>query len=169
MKKLFKNPYFSALIIGILATALWENFISPFCRFVFIHISSLMELFISTFLNGTYAAISNGFSDLYTIFVLMFIFLGYMMLLLSPFIYELGKKYADNLLEKVKKENKNPQPKINKTILSTKILIIVDLSLLALLYIYLIGNFIFINDCITTSLGNIEIESPYISDVELKH
>lgn len=98
----------------------------------------------------------------------MFILFGYAMLISAPLISSLAQKHLKNSLEKHINENENPHQQIERKILSTKILLIMDIAFLAILYIYLIGNFLFINECKTTSLCNIEIVSPYISDVEYK-
>ena len=168
MKKIFKNPLLSALLISILAAALWEKFISPFCTFIFIHISSLIEVFISTFLDRTYKEISNGFDDSYTIYVLMFILCGYLMIVLVPFIYPIAQKFHINSIKRIIDKSENPSQQLEKKTLSTKIFIIIDIFILAIIYIYLIGSLVFITECKTKSLCNLEIVSPYVSDMEYK-
>lgn len=167
MKKSLKNSFISTLFIGILATALWEKFISPFCAYIYIRISSLFEMFISTFSNDTYKEISKGFNDSYSLYILMIIILTFLGLMIVVSLSPLVQKYSDNLTNKII-TSKDPSKIIRSHLLLLRGGRILSFCLFFVISIYLIGNFIFITDCKTKSLCNLEIISPYISDMEYK-
>ena len=100
MKKLFKNSYISALFIGILATALWENFISPFFAYIYIHISSLFEIFITTFTNDTYKEISNGFNDNLSLYIIMIIIMLLLCIAIMINLIPIMQKCFDKIIVK---------------------------------------------------------------------
>ncbi|MCM1065739.1 MAG: hypothetical protein NC420_14995 [Eubacterium sp.] len=163
MKKIFKNPFLSTLLVGILATALWEKFISPFCTYIYIHISSLFETFMTSFSNDTYRSIANGFNDSNSVYVILIILSSYLGLVTSFIIFPMFFKHQTNLTHKA--ENQTSK---TKKFFSSKIIVILLFSIFVFCYIYIIGNIIFVTNCKTNSLCNLEIISPYISDEEYK-
>ena len=170
MKRLFKNSFISALLIGILATALWEKFISPFCTYIYIHISSLIEIFIKTFSNSTYKEISNGYDDSYSLYIIMIILLTYLGLMTILNFSYLFQKHIDKVIEKIE-ENDSPSKilnQLNKKTTFYKTIKNVFFFIFILCFLYIIGDLTFVNQCKTKSLCNIEIVSPYVSDIEYK-
>lgn len=163
MKKIFKNPFLSTLFVGILATALWENFISPFCTYIYIHISSLFETFMTSFSNSTYRSIANGFNDSNSVYVILIILSSYLGLVTSFIIFPIFSKHQTNIIHKA--ENQTSK---TKKFFSSKIIVILLFSIFVFCYLYIIGNIIFVTNCKTNSLCNLEIISPYISDEEYK-
>lgn len=167
MKKLFKNSFISALLIGILATALWENFISPFCTYIYIHTSSLLETFITTFSNDTYKEISNGFNDSYSLYIIMIIILTFLCIAIIINLLPSVQKYSDKITTKIRTSN-DPFKTLHNHLLLLRAGRILSFFFFIISSIYLIGNLIFITDCKTKSLCNLEIISPYVSDNEYK-
>ena len=168
MKKILKSPFLSALLIGILATALWENFISPLCKYIYINISSFIETFITSFSNGTYRSIANGFNDSNSAYVILIILSTYLGFVINFIIIPIFQKTDNKSHNKIGEDSNQKPKKSSKSILSFKAKIMIFFSIFLLCYIYIIGNVIFVTDCKTKSLCNIEIISPYISDQEYK-
>lgn len=153
----------SALFIGVIGCAIWEYIVSPLCIFVYVKISSLIDKFSITFSNSTYNEISKGYYDSYviditsSIIIIFFIFLS-----LILYLY-LTKKTRDKLIS----EKDFPYDFIKRNF-KIKIIILISVQLLFIFWMYWIGNLTFINQCRTSSLCNLEIICPYISDNEYK-
>lgn len=153
MKKSSIKAGIYTLLIGILATAIWEKLLSPLCTYIYINLSSLFEKFITTFSNNTYIEISKGYNDYAIIdsILAMLAMLGISLLVLI-FFFRMTKD--DIILKHLSKR-------------TIKIIPLITI-LLTLFFLYRAGNIIFINKCKTTSLCNLEIVCPYVSDLEYK-
>lgn len=161
MKKALKHPIISGLFVSILAAALWENFISKFCTFVYINISSIIDRAIITFSNDTYKKISTGINNFSIVYIMFFIILSnYIAFFIAIKLFRGNNIPGIITKETAKKEYRK------------KFLFLIIISFICIFFIficiYMIGNFIFINKCQTNSLCNLEIISPYVSDIEYK-
>lgn len=159
----------SALFIGVLGCAIWEYIISPLCTFIYAKISYLIDKFTVTFSNSTYSEISKGCNtspiDEITISMVL-ILLFFSCIFLSYFYLFQGNKKTQDYIEnsytldnlaQIKKHN-------NRIYLTLKISLYISMMIL----MYWKGNNTFINQCKTSSLCNLEIICPYISDLEYK-
>lgn len=159
----------SALFIGVLGCAIWEYVISPLCTFIYVKISSLIDTFTLTFSNNTYREISKGYNDSpindITTSMMLILLLFTCMLLAILNLYQGNKKIEDtsensytlnNILEIMKKKRR----------LNFALLIL--LEVLMITFMYWEGHYTFINQCKTSSLCNLEIICPYISEIEYK-
>lgn len=159
----------SALFIGILGCALWEYVFSPLCTFVYIKISSLIDKFSVTFSNSTYNEISKGYNSSLTddiIISMILIILLFSCILLQFFnSYQSNKKLHDYFEKSATLENLSQITKKNHRLYY---LLTLFLYLILIIFMYWHGNNAFINQCKTSSLCNLEIICPYISDLEYK-
>lgn len=153
----------SALFIGILGCALWEYIFSPLCTFVYIKTSSLIDKFSVTFSNSTYSEISKGYYDSPVIDIICFIIIIFFICVSSIYYLYLTRK----LHHKSTSKEKFPYEYLKMNFFM-RFIILIATQLVMLFWMYWIGNLIFINHCKTTSLCNLEIISPYISDLEYK-
>lgn len=153
----------SALFIGILGCALWEYIFSPLCKFVYIKISSLIDKFSATFSNSTYIEISKGYYDSPVIDIVCFIIIIFFIYISSIFYLYLTRKSQHKLTS----EEKFPYEYLKRNFF-IRIIILISTQLVMIIWMYWIGNLMFINQCKSTSLCNLEIISPYISDLEYK-
>lgn len=162
-KKDFKNTIIGVLLLGILASALWEKIISPLSDFIFIQVSNTFSFLYQHFSDGIYRRISEGFNDGYSLFILLEIFIY--TLLLGTYILKIPR----NTKELLTSSDSTPHPVKSKYDLFNKRWFLYLLILIAsLLLFYAIGKLQFIQSSKTKTLSNIEIISPYISDIEYK-
>lgn len=176
MKKPSKKTAISALLIGILGTAIWEKILSPLCTFIYIKLSSLIDSFSVTFSNHTYIEIAKGYNDSIIVDFLYYLCIFFMALFIIAFQYIYFFKRQKMMLSIRERystiEKKN---EIQKTSMELKqnyifsMCIILSFLLLMTFFMYWIGNLTFINNCKSSSLCNLEIISPYVSDTEYKH
>lgn len=169
MKKPSKSTVLSTLIIGIIGTAIWEKFLSPLCTFIYVKLSSLIDSFSNTFSNRTYTKISEGYNNSSTVDIALSIMLILFILLCIFFLfynlYQSKRKLIDYTVNDSSIINLDKLLKTNK-LLNFLFFILIELSLLVFMYWF--GNISFIDRCKTSSLCNLEIISPYVSDIEYK-
>lgn len=172
----------SALIIGIIGSALWEKIFSPLSTFVFLHILSIFAALSENFSDNIYRAISRGFHEdsselLLTLFIGLCIVALVSILIHGYFKMNPGIPYGD-IFETNKetgeisyKDIPTLKCEIKKMNYISKKLFILTIILTffnVVILLYFAGRFSFINTCITETTNNIEILSPYISDHDYK-
>lgn len=161
MKKIIKNTLIPGIIGSIIATALYEK-VSMLFTFLYLIISSTIDKTITTFSNNTYKKIATGTNDLsFIIYIVFFaIIISYIFHLIQVKFFKKNNVPGIVPISTIKLEHRN------------KLLFKLVVALISILFIlvcaYFIGNYIFINECQTNSLCNLEIISPYISDIEYK-
>lgn len=133
MKKILKNTYFSALIISILAAALWENFLSPLCTNLYIYVSSVLDKFITSFSNSTYRSISYGFDDTYSLCAIIFLMGFYFIMICIPLTIPISHKLAERNTQLVT-TSKNQQENFKKFVRLYTVIVIVGFSFICLSY-----------------------------------
>lgn len=168
MKKLFKNPVICSIAVGLLTSALWQAFFSPLFASIYVFISSLIDKFITTFSDSTYREISNGFNDSYAVYILIFILYAYFLVAFIPYSFHIAEKIKSISLFSSLQNKDESQKVIEKRHKLLNLLIAFSMLSSFLVSVYLIGNLIYITNCKTKSLTNMEIISPYISDLEYK-
>lgn len=164
-----KNFIITTLLLGFLQTLLWESVISPLCNKIFSFASKLFSYIQSSYLDNLYATISLGHQNQYSHFVclcvccILFLFI---MLNICNIIYEQRETPGFSFINKLtilRIEQIENYPKW--------LLILEPLILLLVLYLALffnIGKNAYITRTVSTSLANIEIVSPYVTDTEYK-
>lgn len=155
-KKFLNNTIIGAIIIGLISSALWEKIISPFSTFVFTKILQLANLIFKGVTDSTYKDISKGFHEFYS--------LSSYIIILS---FMAGGFYALARME----FSSNSKPKSyvsNKTNKKNKVSMIILIVIYFTYAIFIIGKYTLVNQVQTTTLSNIEIVSPYITDIEYK-
>lgn len=169
MKKTSKKAVISALLIGILGSAIWEKILSPFCTFIYIKLSSLIDEFNTSFSNNAYCEISKGYDDSIVVTLLYrSITIILLLLLLFYFYYIVNRETTsltpnnNEIINRIYKKN-NLKMQLIKLVIFFSLL-----CFLLIIFVYWVGSLTFIVHCRTTSLCNLEIICPYISDLEYK-
>jgi len=169
MKEKFKNslkiiiysPFISPLIITIVGSALWEKFLSPSCTYIYIRVSSLIDNFVTTFSNNTYKKISEGYNvpaaNNFIYYSLLILIIAFYIVIMYKNIKSIAYDIDSNCKIKLL---------FKKHLLSFCFIIAIQIPML--LSMYFLGKLTFIDSCKTSSLCNLEIVSPYISDLEYK-
>lgn len=192
--KLLNKNNFSSWIIGGIIGLIITKILEPLSEFLFSNFLNIGGSFVAFISNFTYREISNGFSEQSSSVVLFFVF----MLLIGFFVNLYSISYinyraiknevnelltsiddsaitfensnnvtSDNLnegLELVEKKIKELGCLNNSSILRLTILLFFLLLLLSFTY----GQSSYIRDKTIVLTNNIEIVSPYISDIEYK-
>lgn len=169
MKKSSKVPFLSALMIGILGTAIWEKILSPLCTLIFVKISSLIGNFVVFFSNITYKEISKGYHDTLVINIIYYMAMILSIILAIFYITYVTNRRKSYFTKYFLNDNVEDDPvKEFKRIKKTDLIIVFSVSILLIIFMYYIGNLGFITKCKVFSLCNLEIISPYVSDLEYK-
>lgn len=164
-----KRFIITTLLLGFLQTLLWESVISPLCDKIFSFVTKIFSTIHSSYFNNLYSEISLGYQDQYSHFVYLavcFIMLMFIIGLIYEILTDIGKTYHIAIHEKIVRHGIKQIEK-----LPTWFMIIETLLILITAYVVLffsIGRNAYINNTISSSLANIEIVSPYISDLEYK-
>lgn len=173
----------SALIIGIIGSALWEKVISPLSSFIFLQVLNLSSSISETFSDDIYKSVASGFHEEPSIMLLslitgVFIALSVTILLHifankneAQYLYEDideptfdSDKNETYIIQKLKAKTK----KLNHKSKILSIIISISTIFYIIFFFYVLGRITYINLTITKTLNNIEILSPYISDHDYK-
>lgn len=167
MKKPSIKTTISALLIGILGTAIWEKFLSPFCTFIYLKLSIIIDNFTTYFSNITYKEISNGYNDSSIINTLNYLIVIFFLIIFTfTYLYIIGANLKTLFV--IIDGNRIVRRDIRSRNHFTPFIITILVNIFMLIWMYWIGNLTYINDCKTISLCNLEIISPYVSDLEYK-
>lgn len=193
-----KKSVFLAVAIGILSAALWEIIINPVGGYIFSKFIIIINPFLSGYVNSIYEAISRGEINYHSVnqvllFIALYILIFFLFYLRLSFsekeFYDLYNETDDDLkdlkyidfrtfttndiqdfnkykgsLIKLKKD----MDKGKTSIIQTKKNNFKMLLIVIFIFIFLNLENIFICQETFTTLNNIEIVSPYISDQEYK-
>lgn len=187
--KLKSYPLASGIIGSIVCGALWERIFSPITNVVFDKMLSLGGKLTVNISKYTYRQISNGFSESSSDFILIIFMVMFIGALFSLSL-ELRKPYLSlnslrpvrnsealnhNELISMSEKTKQLTKDINNAIQEYKIIykkayIFLNLLffLVAFLLIFTITQITYVNTTITKLTNNIEIVSPYITDLQYK-
>lgn len=167
MKIPSKKQAASALVIGILGTAIWEKILSPLCTYIYIKISSLIDKFATTFSNNTYMEISKGYHDSIAVSIVYYLVMFIFVLSFAIYVTYLVVQ-KKTMLRYIWNEDVRPTHKEIKSKLERSFFFFIPIYLFMIIFMYWIGNLTFITNCRTSSLCNLEIICPYVSDLEYK-
>lgn len=193
--KIFNKSNFSNWIIGGIIALIIAKVADPISEFIFSILLKIGGNFVTDISNSTYREISNGFSEQSSSTVLYFVFLIFLGLLEYIYInyvqnYKTHKRELNELLtsnnnsiiylepnnditfdDSEGQDLETLKKQVKKKIRSTNFIFldVTFLSLVLLLAItFFYGQSIFIRNKTVALTNNIEIVSPYITDVEYK-
>lgn len=193
--KIFNKSNFSNWIIGGIIALIIAKVADPISEFIFSILLKIGGNFVTDISNSTYREISNGFSEQSSSTVLYFVFLIFLGLLEYIYInyvqnYKTHKRELNELLtsnnnsiiylepnnditfdDSERQDLETLKKQVKKKIRSTNFIFldVTFLSLVLLLAItFFYGQSIFIRNKTVALTNNIEIVSPYITDVEYK-
>lgn len=182
LKSFFTKHSTIAFILGALVTIILNDIFEPILKAFYSLVIYICTFFIKSFSDSIYKSISNGFSEKssnLTLYLIILIISG-----IAAYFYAYLKqtinttlKNISNKIEPVQNDNNHKNSKsditteviksqkyVKKYFLSTKICIFCFLTVILFAY----SKEVYINSYIVSITNNIEIVSPYISDLEYK-
>ncbi len=171
-KKFLLNTVIGVIFLSILSSALWEKIISPFSMFAFTKILYVVSLISNSFSDSLYKEISKGFHESSGLSMLSIVLTAigtyFLLYSLRNFHNVWHGKHDHTSVDLSLEDITADIHRLKKSLRKISLAIFIFGIFVFFYYTYFNGRATYINSVTTTTLNNIEIVSPYITDVEYK-